>query len=80
MAMTQGTFTRKWWGLLSLWYMGQTFVLLGILRGSSLNSKLALKIIVFFEVRVILGNWRNVCSGHVLNTGECRQSADMCWG
>lgn len=32
---------------------------------------------MIFEVRVILGNWRNIYPGHVLNTGEHRHVLGM---
>lgn len=32
---------------------------------------------MLFEVRVILGNWRNIYPGHVLNTGEHRHVLGM---
>lgn len=32
---------------------------------------------MLFEVRLILGNWRNIYPGHVLNTGEHRHVLGM---
>ena len=32
---------------------------------------------MLFEVRVILGNWRNIYPGHVLNTGEHKHVSGM---